>query len=73
MQVGLNALRLDVCSGNLEAAMNTVFAYAIRKYALVFSDNILVCSKTLLEHKKHLRKVQVLIYAPFFRVFGSHY
>lgn len=40
-----------------QAAMNTIFAHAIRKIVLVFVDDILIYSQTLLDHQKHLREV----------------
>jgi hypothetical protein len=37
--------------------MNTILAPVLRKYALVFVDDILVYSKTLADHKAHLAEV----------------
>jgi hypothetical protein len=48
---------LTSAPATFQAAMNTVFAHAIRKYVLVFVDDILIYSKTLLEHQQHLRDV----------------
>jgi hypothetical protein len=41
--------------------MNTVFAHIIRKYVLVFVDDILVYSSTIQDHKKHLDTVLQLL------------
>nr|CAD1837469.1 unnamed protein product [Ananas comosus var. bracteatus] len=40
-----------------QAIMNEVFAPQLRKYVLVFFDDILVCSRSLEEHVDHLAKV----------------
>jgi hypothetical protein len=40
-----------------QEAMNSVFAYVIRRYVLVFVDDILVYSPTLEAHQQHLREV----------------
>jgi hypothetical protein len=48
---------LTCAPATFQAAMNTVFAHAIRSYVLVFVDDILIYNKTLEEHQKHLRDV----------------
>ena len=42
-------------------AMNTILAPLLRRCVLVFIDDILVYSKTLEEHKEHVRAVFVLL------------
>jgi hypothetical protein len=37
--------------------MNTIFADHLRKFVLVFMDDILVYNKSLEEHQDHLKKV----------------
>jgi hypothetical protein len=37
--------------------MNTIFAHAIRRFVLVFVDDVLIYSKTLADHKRHLAEV----------------
>lgn len=46
-----------------EAAMNTIFASLLRKSVLIFMDDILVYSKTLEEHKRHLAEVFQILQA----------
>jgi hypothetical protein len=44
-----------------QCLMNSILAACMRKFVLVFMDDILVYSKTLDEHVKHLKQVfQVL-------------
>ncbi|KAK1693114.1 hypothetical protein QYE76_009811 [Lolium multiflorum] len=52
---------LSCAPATFQAAMNTVFAHIIRKYVLVFVDDILVYSTTIQEHKKHLETVLQLL------------
>ena len=52
---------LTAAPATFQSAMNMVFAPVIRKYVLVFVDDILVYSKTLAEHKEHLRAVFKLL------------
>lgn len=40
-----------------QSVMNDVFAEYLRKFVLVFFDDILIYSKGLEDHKKHLGKV----------------
>jgi hypothetical protein len=40
-----------------QSIMNTIFQPMLRKEVLVFVDDILVSSKTLVEHKQHLQQV----------------
>ncbi|XP_037424582.1 uncharacterized protein LOC119289334 [Triticum dicoccoides] len=42
---------------SFQAAMNKLFAHLLRKYVLVFMDDILIFSATLEEHLQHLQEV----------------
>ncbi|XP_042980015.1 uncharacterized protein LOC122310203 [Carya illinoinensis] len=44
-----------------QAAMNTIFKSLLRRCVLVFFDDILVYSKTIEEHKNHLRVVMGIL------------
>lgn len=44
-----------------QSLMNDIFRKLLRKYVLVFFDDILVYSKTLSEHKDHLENVLLLL------------
>ena len=44
-----------------QAAMNTIFSHAIRKFVLVFVDDVLIYRKTLQDHVKHLEHVFQLL------------
>lgn len=44
-----------------QGLMNTIFAHAIRKFVLVFVDDILIYSKTLAEHVCHLKSVLTVL------------
>ncbi|XP_042962448.1 uncharacterized protein LOC122296713 [Carya illinoinensis] len=44
-----------------QAAMNSIFKPLLRKFVLVFFDDILVYSKTIEEHKQHLEKVLTIL------------
>ncbi|XP_042976318.1 uncharacterized protein LOC122307482 [Carya illinoinensis] len=44
-----------------QAAMNSIFKPLLRKFVLVFFDNILIYSKTIEEHKQHLEKVLTIL------------
>jgi hypothetical protein len=52
---------LSCAPATFQAAMNTIFSHLIRRSVLVFVDDILVYSKTLEEHKKHLQEVFLLL------------
>lgn len=47
--------------GSFQAAMNTTLAPCLRKFVLVFFDDILVYSETLEEHIQHLQVVFELL------------
>ena len=46
-----------------QSAMNTIFAHVIRKFVLVFVDDILIYSKSLADHARHLNHVFQLLEA----------
>jgi hypothetical protein len=52
---------LTFAPATFQAAMNTIFAHLIRKSVLVFVDDVLVYSKTIEEHKRHLEAVLLLL------------
>lgn len=49
-------------------AMNVTLKPGLRKYVLVFFDDILVFSKTLEDHKEHLREVLTLLHRDHWKV-----
>jgi hypothetical protein len=60
-----------------QAAMNEVFRPYLRKFVLVFFDDILVYNKRWDEHVEHLRKFEILSAQRFYVkpskcIFGSH-
>jgi hypothetical protein len=52
---------LTCASATFQAAMNTIFAHAIRRYVLVFVDDVLIYSESLDAHRQHLREVFQLL------------
>lgn len=48
---------LTIAPATFQALMNELFARCLRKYILVFFDDILIFSKTLAEHLEHLKTV----------------
>jgi hypothetical protein len=52
---------LTSAPATFQAAMNTIFAHAIRRFVLVFVDDVLIYSKTLEDHKGHLTEVFQLL------------
>jgi hypothetical protein len=47
---------LTSAPATFQTAMNTIFAHAIRRFVLVFVDDVLIYSKTLADHKRHLER-----------------
>ena len=52
---------LTNASATFQAIMNEVFSTYLKKFVLVFFDDILVCSRTLEEHMEHLKEVLKLL------------
>ncbi|KAK1652704.1 hypothetical protein QYE76_070509 [Lolium multiflorum] len=52
---------LTSAPATFQTAMNTVFAHLIRKFVLVFVDDVLIYSKSLEDHAKHLAEVFQLL------------
>lgn len=49
-------------TSTFQSLTNTIFRKQLRKYVLVFFDNIMVYSCTEVEHRKHLQRVlQILV------------
>lgn len=48
--------------------MNSVLAPALRKYAVVFIDDVLNYSKTWLEHLEHIKQIFLLLQKHNFKV-----
>ena len=59
---------LSGAPATFQGAMNTTLQPALRKYALVFFDDILVSNATLPEHLNHLASVLALLRKDSWRV-----
>jgi Reverse transcriptase (RNA-dependent DNA polymerase) len=52
---------LTNASTSFQCLMNEVFKPILRRYVLVFFDDILVYNKNMVDHEKHLRVVMKIM------------
>jgi hypothetical protein len=64
----VKAFGLSGAPGTFQKAMNTTLAPLLRKYVLVFFDDILVYGATFEDHLKHLHSLLELLQADQWKI-----